>query len=212
MPLCERWIDLHGTCQRHFKYLETDEQDKRYSEFSKGTLPTQGFRNIKPLPGNGNKEKQGRFLLCKAGKIYRESFTQIWVAGRKTAARPKITEIQGWRSRSSRKRKVPAINRGLVVHTCKHMAGYLRKCRNPKPTHDWNEVKRVARYLKETRNYELRFGQFNKNNRLIGFADADWAQDDRKSINGYLFQFFWGWISWTCRKQPYVSLFPTEAE
>ncbi|XP_076638812.1 uncharacterized protein LOC143350676 [Colletes latitarsis] len=81
-------------------------------------------------------------------------------------------------------------------------------------TNDWIETKRVARYLKQTIDYELKLGQRVKSRKLIGFADADWAQDrnDRKSNSGYLYQFAGASISWACRKQPCVSLSSTEAE
>ena len=86
---------------------------------------------------------------------------------------------------------------------------------NKEPTTvDWNEVKRVARYLKGTKHYELRLGQEDMSKGLIGFADADWAENktDRKSNSGYLFQYHGASISWSCRKQTCVALSTTEAE
>ena len=45
---------------------------------------------------------------------------------------------------------------------------------NKQPTiMDWKEAKRVTRYLKRTKFYELRLGQWNGPQGLIGFADAD---------------------------------------
>ena len=50
---------------------------------------------------------------------------------------------------------------------------------NKEPTTvDWNEVKRVARYLKGTKHYELRLGQKDMSKDLIGFADADWGKQN----------------------------------
>ena len=86
---------------------------------------------------------------------------------------------------------------------------------NKEPTTvDWNEVKRVARYLKGTKHYELCLGQQDMPKGLIGFADADWAENrtDRKSNSGYLFQYYGASISWSCRKQACVALSSTEAE
>ncbi|CAK9820234.1 Copia protein [Anthophora plagiata] len=86
---------------------------------------------------------------------------------------------------------------------------------NKEPTTvDWTEAKRVVRYLKSTIHYELRLGQRDAKKGLIGFADADWAQNksDRKSNSGYLFKYYGAPISWSCRKQACVALSSTEAE
>jgi Reverse transcriptase (RNA-dependent DNA polymerase). len=85
----------------------------------------------------------------------------------------------------------------------------------PKKT-DWNEVKRVIKYLKGTKQLTLKLGSHadRDNNSLIGYADADWAQSrtDRKSNSGYVFKFKGGTISWACKKQNCVALSTTEAE
>lgn len=80
---------------------------------------------------------------------------------------------------------------------------------------DWNETKRVLRYLKGTKNMFLKLGNIeDKNKNLYGFADADWAQNkkDRKSNSGRIFKFFGSPISWSCKKQECVALSSTEAE
>jgi len=81
---------------------------------------------------------------------------------------------------------------------------------------DWLEAKRIVRYLKGTKDLNLRLGSTKKEekNILVGYSDADWAQDveDRKSNSGYLFKFNGGTISWACRKQSCVTLSSTEAE
>lgn len=78
---------------------------------------------------------------------------------------------------------------------------------------DWTELKRVVRYLKFTADFKLKLGGI-KNQKLIGYADADWASnvEDRKSNSGVLFQFGGGVISWLSRKQTTVALSSTEAE
>lgn len=81
---------------------------------------------------------------------------------------------------------------------------------------DWNELKRVLKYLKGTVNHTLHLSNkcvANKNV-LIGFADANWAEDriDRKSNSGFIFKINGGSINWSCRKQTCVSLSSTEAE
>ncbi|XP_075164053.1 uncharacterized protein LOC142236702 [Haematobia irritans] len=80
---------------------------------------------------------------------------------------------------------------------------------------DWTEVKRLLKYLKGSRNLKLKLGSNEDLNQgLIGFVDADWAQNliDRKSLSGYVFKFNGGCVSWSCHKQQSVSLSSTEAE
>lgn len=81
---------------------------------------------------------------------------------------------------------------------------------------DWTEAKRIIRYLKGTKDLKLILGskKEEEKNILVGYSDADWAQDveDRKSNSGYLFKFNGGTISWACRKQSCVALSSTEAE
>lgn len=83
-----------------------------------------------------------------------------------------------------------------------------------KPTKaDWNEAKRVLRYLKATMDHELHLGN-TKQFELECFVDADWAGEvgDRKSNTGYIFKLCGGLINWKCSKQTGVSLSSTEAE
>ncbi|KAM4045526.1 uncharacterized protein ACNLHF_009382 [Anomaloglossus baeobatrachus] len=78
---------------------------------------------------------------------------------------------------------------------------------------DWNAVKRVLRYLKETQGVNLKLSAAG-NLKLTGYADADWAGDsqDRKSTSGYVFKIGESSISWSSRKQVSVALSSTEAE
>ena len=79
---------------------------------------------------------------------------------------------------------------------------------------DWNEVKRLIRYLKGTLTLQLRLSTQDKDASLIGYVDADWGENrvDRKSHSGYAFFINGGLISWCCRKQSCVSLSTAEAE
>lgn len=90
-----------------------------------------------------------------------------------------------------------------------------RKVTNPNKG-DWNEIKRVFKYLNGTKNYELKLGEESQlqNCSLVGYADADWGanQADRKSNSGFLFKIFGATICWVSRKQTCVSLSSTEAE
>ena len=49
--------------------------------------------------------------------------------------------------------------------------------------------------------------------RLSGYADADWAvQDHRHLISAYIYQIDGGTISWSCQKQSIIALSMTKAE
>lgn len=84
-----------------------------------------------------------------------------------------------------------------------------------KPTkYDLNELLRVIRYLKGTRNMELRLSTVGTVGDLFAYSDANWAEDrsDRKSSSGFFVSVNGGALSWCCRKQQLVSLSTTEAE
>jgi ribonuclease HI len=79
---------------------------------------------------------------------------------------------------------------------------------------DWNEVKRVVRYLKATRNMKLRLNVSGMDGNLEIFSDASWAEDrtDRKSNSGYICKVNGGTVSWSCKKQGLVTLSSMESE
>jgi transposase InsO family protein len=79
---------------------------------------------------------------------------------------------------------------------------------------DWNEVKRITRYLKATREMKLRLNKRGMDNDLQVFSDASWAEDrtDRKSNSGYLCKVNGGTVSWSCKKQGLVTLSSMESE
>lgn len=72
---------------------------------------------------------------------------------------------------------------------------------NPNQIH-WTAVKRIMRYLKGTLQFKLEYSK-DGNNEIVGFSDADWANDeqDRHSVSGYVFKLANGPISWKCTKQ-----------
>jgi hypothetical protein len=61
---------------------------------------------------------------------------------------------------------------------------------------------------------KLVYERHQRSENIIGYADADWANDieDRKPITGYVLKVFGSTVSWTTRKQSTVSLSSTEAE
>ncbi|KXJ72489.1 hypothetical protein RP20_CCG017884 [Aedes albopictus] len=77
---------------------------------------------------------------------------------------------------------------------------------------DWNEAKKVLRYLYATRDHKLKLGMSRE--QLCMYVDADYAGDcrDRKSNSGYLIKYGGGVIAWGSRKQTSVALSSTEAE
>ncbi|UYV76897.1 hypothetical protein LAZ67_14002326 [Cordylochernes scorpioides] len=86
--------------------------------------------------------------------------------------------------------------------------------RNQNPRNcDWNAAKRIVRYLKTTKELELRISN-QKPPALEAYSDATWASDntDRKSLSGNLLLLGSNPISWMTGKQGCVSLSSTEAE
>lgn len=79
---------------------------------------------------------------------------------------------------------------------------------------DLNEAKRVVKYLKGTADLSLIVGNGDQREQLIGYADADWAEDrmDRKSVSGHVFKFKGSTIGWKSKKQTVVAMSSTEAE
>lgn len=78
---------------------------------------------------------------------------------------------------------------------------------------DWNHVKKLICYLKGTSNFRLKLGGPEVQEELIGYSDANWAEDrvTRTSNTGYVFLLN-GAVSWSCRQQDCVSLSSMEAE
>ena len=77
----------------------------------------------------------------------------------------------------------------------------------------WTAVKRIMRYLQGTKGLKLKYSK-DKDSKLTGFSDSDWASDvdKRRSCTGYAFSMCGGAISWGSRRQPTVALSSTEAE
>ena len=79
---------------------------------------------------------------------------------------------------------------------------------------DMNEVKRVIRYLKGTKNMKLKLSEEIDSGKLVTYADSDWAEDrrDRKSISGWYVLMNGGAVAWSSKKQDVVALSSAEAE
>lgn len=103
-----------------------------------------------------------------------------------------------------------------LAMTCRpdigHIASVLSQYNNCYTDEHWKASKRVLRYLKGTKNLCLCYSKGNTN--LIGYVDADWANDkqDRRSYTGLVFKLGGSTITWESRKQQTVALSSTEAE
>ena len=98
---------------------------------------------------------------------------------------------------------------------------------NPGPKH-WIALKRLLRYLKNTRHLALTYsasqsesapstlvqGWTNPSSQLCGWSDSDWGGDvdGRKSTSGYVYTLAGAAIAWRSKKQTTVALSSTEAE
>ncbi|CAK1579062.1 unnamed protein product [Parnassius mnemosyne] len=85
-----------------------------------------------------------------------------------------------------------------------------RYVNNPSQQHV-NAVKRIVRYLINTKDLCIKYGESDG---LIGYSDSDYASDvdTRKSTTGYIFMMNGGPITWSSQKQKTIALSTTEAE
>src|ERR1700678_373319 len=82
---------------------------------------------------------------------------------------------------------------------------------NPGRVH-WEAAKRVVRYLKGTKEKKLVYGASGKSG-LMSFTDADGAsQDHRRAISGFVVLIDGGAVSWSSKKQEFVTLSTMDAE
>ena len=77
----------------------------------------------------------------------------------------------------------------------------------------WKAVKKVLRYLQETKNYMLMYRRTDELE-VIGYSDLDFTGyvDYRKSTSVYIFMFAGRAISWRTAKQILTTTFTIEAE
>jgi hypothetical protein len=85
---------------------------------------------------------------------------------------------------------------------------------NPGVKH-WQVAKRVLRYLRGTTNYGLTYTRDLANpNRLIAYADADWATcpETRRSVSAFVVMLNGAAVAWKSKKQGAVATSTSEAE
>ena len=87
-----------------------------------------------------------------------------------------------------------------------------RFAKNPSSEH-FNAIDQILRYLAGSPERGITLGG-EKELKLIGYSDSDWAGDhaDRKSTSGFIFMLNGGPISCASKKQAVVALSSTEAE
>jgi hypothetical protein len=105
---------------------------------------------------------------------------------------------------------VAITTQGDISYATSIVAGYKN---HPSIVH-CNAVKRVAKYLKGTKDYKIRLGGTKTTRVLTAYTDADFAADtdDRKSRTGYVLYYNNGPIAWGSKKQSCVATSITHAE
>lgn len=78
----------------------------------------------------------------------------------------------------------------------------------------WNAVKWIFRYLAGTRDFGIMFDPKLASTTVMGYVDADYAEDldSRRSMTGYVFMFAGGSICWKSTLQDTIALSTIEAE
>lgn len=78
----------------------------------------------------------------------------------------------------------------------------------------WNAVKRIFKYLKDTKDCGLCYMSKPDSTDVVGYSDADFANDveTRRSTTGYVFLKNGAAITWSSQRQQTVALSTTEAE
>jgi hypothetical protein len=103
----------------------------------------------------------------------------------------------------------------VATHTRPDIAASVsilsQKIKQPTET-DWNEAKRIVRYLKGTKEFKLKLTSNTEG--LEVYTDADWTEDktDSKSHSGFVFLYNGSAIAWACRKQICTAWSSCEAE
>ncbi|XP_020699298.1 uncharacterized protein LOC110111664 [Dendrobium catenatum] len=101
-----------------------------------------------------------------------------------------------------------SITRPDIVFATNNICQHMHSPRN----RDYQDLKRLLRYVKATLDFRLPISTDNLNLRV--YTDTDWASDqaDRKSVSGFYIFLESTLISWHAKKQATVAKSSTEAE
>lgn len=202
---------------------ESVEQMRMIEEMFKPHFKMQNLGPIQKYLGmKVSTDTHGNFEVCQLAYI-RAIATDFGMKGAKPAKTP--MEVSYGKSDSCEELESNTIYRRLVgkllylsVNTRPDISASIsilaQKVCKPN-TDDWNQLKRVVKYLKSTQEMKLKLSNVQlKETTLFGYADATWADDkiDRKSNSGRIFYLNGGTISWACHKQSIVAQSSCEAE
>jgi transposase InsO family protein len=169
---------------------------------------------------NIRKDKEGNYMISQS-KLINEIIKEMGLEDGKESRHPMDTgyfKLGGKELPTNQKyRKVV----GMLMYVATNSRPDISACvsilsqRVIKPRDvDYNELKRICKYLKGTSKHQLKLSEESSKGTIIGYTDSDWAEDtrDRKSITGWCIQMNGGTISWSCKKQTMVALSSAEAE
>ena len=90
------------------------------------------------------------------------------------------------------------ISRPDILFAVNYLSRFMQE---PSQTH-FMAAKRILRYLQGTKNLGMHFAK-NRENKLVGFTDSDWAGSDEcmMSTSGYCFALGVNVFSWISKKQ-----------
>uniref|UniRef100_A0A6V7M0T8 Integrase catalytic domain-containing protein n=1 Tax=Bracon brevicornis TaxID=1563983 RepID=A0A6V7M0T8_9HYME len=178
--------------------------------------------DLKFYLGIGVRRDDNRNFYLNQGNYIRKILTRARLSDAKNSTHPMDVGYEKAREKSPRitnesYQKLIGALLYLLVHTRPDISAAVailsQRIKEPRQT-DWNELQRICRYLKYTIDFELRLSDQSRDDKLIGYADANLAEsrDSRKSNSGYIFKLFGGTISWSSKRQECVTLSSTEAE
>ena len=103
-----------------------------------------------------------------------------------------------------------AVSRPDIAYSVNSVSKYLS---DHNAAH-WRAVKQIFAYLKGTSNYGIEYANGGSKAELIGFSDADYAEniETRRSRTGYVFCLANGAITWSSKRQRLVTLSTTESQ
>lgn len=98
------------------------------------------------------------------------------------------------------------VTRPDIAYAVSVVSQFMQEPRKP----HFDAARQILRYVKSTVGLGILYVDF----RLNGYTDADWAVNSysRRSTTGYCFRLGSGFVSWSRKKQPTVSLSYTESE